>query len=90
MVRMVVFRYISSKALGGFKQVLYIWHWEMYHQLYVCVLFGARGSTYQDSEPMFKEITSSPFSAKTPAQCTMPHINNRHEKSRPCSLLLLR
>ena len=42
----------------------------MYHQLYVCVLFGARGSTYQDSEPMFKTnyISPPPFLRKTPAQ----------------------
>ncbi len=40
MVRMVGFCIHQQGA--GVETILYIWHREMYHQLYVCVLFGAR------------------------------------------------
>lgn len=66
MVRVVSFWvHHQQQGVGNIKtRSVYIWHRGMYHQLYVCVLFSARGSTYQNSEPMFKtNYISPPFSA---------------------------
>ena len=88
-VHLLARRWVVGKCI-----VVYIGRIEMcHHQLYVCVCSWAQGgSTYQDSEPMFKHITSSPLFCenKRPlnALCRI-YDNNRHEKSRPCSLLLL-
>ena len=77
------FAYIS-KALGD-KIVVYIGHREMYLQLYMCAL-RRKGSTYQDSEPMFKHIASSPFSAKRPlnALCRIQIIDMKIQGHVPC------
>ena len=82
----------SAARRWGVKQAVYVYMTQGSLSSIICVCaLQRRGSTYQDFEPMFKTNYIFPFlfSEETPAQCTMPLINNRHEKSRPSSLLLL-